>query len=81
MKISPGIVSIETEDIIQHHLPSATAIYFTLCQLGNDPDKYVSQKIVNTLWGSRVNCQQCLSIFEVTSKYNKGDFDIKIREK
>jgi len=69
-------VAVKIDDEIQIHLPHTTGNYYTLCGLdGADEAASVNQSTVNVPKGAKVNCVECLHIWELCKQFSAKDFE------
>jgi len=60
------------------HFPDWSGNYETLCQMdGNDNDSFVQHRTVKTKKGAKVNCQQCINIWEYCQQFNESDISLR----
>jgi len=69
-------VAISSNGPVGVHFLDTTGCYATLCAMdGDDPDPSVNQKIVPAPRGGRVDCRQCIAIYDAVQGYTEDDID------
>lgn len=66
-------VAVKINGIVSVHLPHTNGNYYTLCGLDGS-DEYVGQEIVDVPIGAKVDCTDCLHIWEVCKLFTARDF-------
>lgn len=68
------LVTIRTIGVISVHFTDWTGNHSTFCGLdGDDDHKFVDQKLLPTSPGAKVDCQQCIAMFDHLKKFNEDD--------
>ncbi|MFH1633754.1 MAG: hypothetical protein ABIG63_07040 [Chloroflexota bacterium] len=74
--LPPYYVAISSNGPVGIHFLDTTGCYATLCAMdGDDPDPSVNQKIVPVPRGGRVDCRQCIAIYDAVQGYTEDDID------
>lgn len=66
-------VTVKTDSGQFTHIPGWVGDYETLCGLACD-DESLDMKVIQTPKGYRVDCLQCVLIWEMAQKYKSKDF-------
>ena len=67
------LVAIRTEGRLTIHFPHTTGNYATLCGMdGDDPSAEVDQAEVEIPKNAKVNCKDCIAIFDLTHEYDRS---------
>ena len=68
-------VAILHDGEIKIHLPHTNGNYATLCgEDGDDPNPHVDSKEINVPKGAKVDCAECLHIWQVCRRFTPKDF-------
>ena len=68
------LVAIKTNGIVSIHFPDRTGLCATLCGLdGDDPHKSVQQETVALPRRAKVDCAECIGIFDHCRKFGESD--------
>lgn len=73
-------VAVESDGVVEVHLPAISDNYATLCGLDGDDSK-VGQRPAVVPRGTKVNCPQCQAIFELCKSYSRKDFELAVSRK
>jgi hypothetical protein len=58
------------------HMASTNANHATLCGMdGDDPHSAVDQRPTSVPRGKKINCKNCLAIWQVAKQYRASDFE------
>lgn len=69
-------VTVIAERVVNTHFPDVSGNYATLCGMdGNDPDPTTDQITIETPRGAKVDCDRCISIFDLIHEYGERDID------
>lgn len=68
------LVAILSGGVTSIHFPHKNGNYATLCGMdGDDPDKTVDQMEIELPKNARVDCEDCIALFDVCKKYKESD--------
>ena len=68
-------VAVKSYGVVKIHLPHTNGNYYTLCGMdGDDDSASVDQHIVSVPKGAKVNCDDCIAIWEICKDYSDKDF-------
>ena len=65
-------VAVKIDGVLNIHIPHKRN-YYTLCGLDGS-DEYVGQSVANVPRGAKVDCNDCLHIWEVCKSFTAKDF-------
>lgn len=71
--MSKRFIGVSVDGTVQTHIPHPDGNYATLCGLDGDDDNPASRQFTVAA-GAKIDCADCLAIFEACGAYRLSDF-------
>lgn len=70
------MMAVLIDNAVSIHIHHENGNSATLCGLdGDDEDKSVNQRVINVPPGSKIDCCQCIAIFDKVRRYRESDLN------